>query len=102
SASATIGRFRRNTHPHQNVDRIQPPRIGPSGYASIVAAVTAATALLRSSSPKTVGRTDRVNGVAKPAARPSSNRAARNEAVVVAAAQAPDPTAKTISAAAKT
>ena len=60
---AAIGTLTRKTEPHQKWSSSQPPMIGPSGRPSAEAAETMPTALVRSSGPKSEGRTASASGM---------------------------------------
>ena len=95
SATSTTGMLMRKTEPHQKVVSSQPPSRGPMGWPIMVAAMTAATALGRSSSEKSEGSAPRAAGMTMAAPTPSRMRAAMNCPDVPAYAHASEPTPRT-------
>jgi hypothetical protein len=97
-AIAMIGRFIRNTQPHQKFDSSQPPTIGPSGSATKFAAAQMPTARGRSSALNSTAMPDSTSGITSAAPNPSTACAAMNAAGVVEVAASTEPPAYPTSA----
>ena len=94
-AIATTGTFIRKIQPHQALERIQPPRIGPSGRATKLAALQMPMARGRSFSEKRTVTSDRAMTIRAAPASPTTTRAAMKRIGDGAIAQATDPSPKT-------
>jgi hypothetical protein len=83
----------RNTQPHQAWVKSQPPRIGPSGSETNVAAAMIPTARGRSASLNITGSVANPITISPAPATPRNSRAAMNAPLDGEAAHAAEPTA---------